>query len=65
MMVLTFRDVSKFASVNPATDALILDGFVIFYAKVRRQSICDEPRSCISLMYILCAKYFSSHVELN
>ena len=29
MMVLTFRDVSKFASVNPATEALISDGFVI------------------------------------
>ena len=29
MMVLTFRDVSKFASVNPATDALISDGFII------------------------------------
>ena len=29
MMVLTFRDVSKFASVNPAAEALISDGFVI------------------------------------
>ena len=29
MMVLTFRDVSKFACVNPATEALISDGFVI------------------------------------
>ena len=30
MMVLTFRDISKFASVNPAsTEALISDGFVI------------------------------------
>ena len=30
MMVLTFRDVSKFASVNPDTEALISDGSVIF-----------------------------------
>ena len=29
MMVLAFRDVSKFASVNPATEALISDGSVI------------------------------------
>ena len=29
MMVLTFRDISKFASVNPATEVLISDGFVI------------------------------------
>ena len=31
MMVLTFRsrDVSELASVNPATEALISDGFVI------------------------------------
>ena len=29
MMVLTFRDVSKFAGINPATEALIADGFVI------------------------------------
>ena len=29
MMVLTFRDVSKFAGVNPATEALISDGFII------------------------------------
>ena len=29
MMVLTFGDVSKFASINPATEALISDGFVI------------------------------------
>ena len=29
MMVLTFRDVSKFASVHPATEALISDGFII------------------------------------
>ena len=29
MMVLTFRDVSKFASVNPATEALTSHGFVI------------------------------------
>ena len=28
-MVLTFRDVSKFAGVNPATEALISDGFII------------------------------------
>ena len=28
-MLLTFGDVSKFASVNPATEALISDGFVI------------------------------------
>ena len=44
--MLTFRDVSKFASVNPATEALISDGFVID-AKIRRQSICDEPKHCI------------------
>ena len=29
MMVLTFGDVSKFASVNPVTEALISDGFII------------------------------------
>ena len=29
MMVLTFRDVSKFASVNPATETLISNGFLI------------------------------------
>ena len=29
MMSLSFRNVSKFASVNPATEALISDGFVI------------------------------------
>ena len=29
MMVLTFRDVSKFAGINRATEALISDGFVI------------------------------------
>ena len=69
MMVLTFRDVSKFASVNPATEALISDGFVIdllsFMPKLEDNQICDEPRSCIYLMYILCGKYFSNHVELN
>ena len=70
MMVLTFRDISKFACVNPATEALISDGFVIdllsFMSKFEdNQSICDEPKSSISLMYIFCAKYFSSHLELN
>ena len=29
MMVLTFRAISEFACVNPATEALISDGFVI------------------------------------
>ena len=29
MIVLTFRDVSKFGSINPATEALISHGFVI------------------------------------
>ena len=48
------------------TETLTLDGFIrIFYAKVRRQSICDDPKSCISLIYILCAVYFSSHLELT
>ena len=28
MIVLTFRDGSKFASINPATEAFISDGFV-------------------------------------
>ena len=65
MMVLTFRDVSKFAGVNPATEALISDGFVIDLLCQNSKTICGEPKSCISLMYILCAKYFSSHVELN
>ena len=37
----------------------------IFYAKIQRHSICDEPKSCVSLMYIFCAEYFSSHLELN
>ena len=63
MMVLTSRDVSKFASVNPATEALISDGFVIDLLSFMPKF--DEPKSCISLMYIFCAKYFSSHLELN
>ena len=29
MMVPTFRNVSKFANVNPTTEALISDGFII------------------------------------
>ena len=38
------------------------DRSFIFYAKIQRQSICDEPKSCVSLMYIFCTKYFSSHL---
>ena len=49
MMVLTFRGISKFASVNPATEALISDGFVkdllSFMPKLEDNQICDEPRS--------------------
>ena len=37
----------------------------IFHAKILRQPICDESKSCVSRMYIFCAKYFSSHLELN
>ena len=40
MMVLTFRDVSKFASVNPATEALISDGFVIDFL-----SLCQSSKT--------------------
>ena len=36
----------------------------IFYAKIQRQSVIN-PNLCVSLMYIFCAKYFSSHLELN
>ena len=47
MMVLTFRDVSKFASVNPATEALISDGFAIdllsFMAKLEDNQSVMNP----------------------
>ena len=47
MMVLTFTDVSKFASVNPATEALISEGFVIdllsFMAKLEDNQSVMNP----------------------
>ena len=51
MMVLTFRDVSKFAGVNPATEALISDGFII------------DLFSFMPKFKVLV--YLSSHLELN
>ena len=33
-------------------------------AKIQRQSVMN-PNLCVCLMYIFCAKYFSSHLELN
>ena len=36
----------------------------IFYAKIQRQFVMN-PNLCVSVMYIFCANYFSSHLELN
>ena len=48
------------------TEILTSDGFVrIFYPLCRSsKTIHDEFKSCMYLMYILCAMYFINHFEL-